>query len=63
VDYSAIKSDLKKNNIHYLTSPNSEKPMKGVNHHLPPGMPVKDIFSILQELGFNIINMRQMMAT
>jgi hypothetical protein len=35
VDYSAIKSYLEKNNLHYFTfSPNSEEPIKEAIHHL-----------------------------
>jgi hypothetical protein len=35
-DYSAMKSCLEKNNLHYFTfSPDSEKPMKAVIRHLP----------------------------
>jgi hypothetical protein len=34
--YSAMKSHLEKNNLQYFTfSPNSEKPIKAVIHHLP----------------------------
>jgi hypothetical protein len=35
-DYSAMKSYLEKNNLHYFTfSPNSEKPIMAVIRHLP----------------------------
>jgi hypothetical protein len=38
-DYSAMKSYLEKNDLHYSTfSPNSEKPMKAVIRHLPSDM-------------------------
>jgi hypothetical protein len=43
-DYSAMKSYLEKNNLQYFTfSPNSEKPIKAVIHHLHPDMPIEDI--------------------
>jgi hypothetical protein len=63
-DYSAMKSYLKKNNLHYFTfSPNSKKPIKATIHHLPPDTPAEDISNSLENLGFNVTNMRQMMAT
>jgi hypothetical protein len=35
-DYSAMKSNLEKNNLQYIIfSPNSEKPIKTVIRHLP----------------------------
>jgi hypothetical protein len=63
-DYSAMKSYLEKNNLYYFTfSPNSEKPIKAIIHHIPPDTPAENISSSLEELAFNIINMRQMTAT
>jgi hypothetical protein len=63
-DYSAMKSYLEKNNLHYFTiCPNSKKPIKAVIHHLPTDTPVEDIFNRLQDLGFNVISVRQMTAT
>jgi hypothetical protein len=61
VDYSAMKSYLEKNNLQYFTfSPNSEKPIKAIIHHLLPDMTVKDISNSPEDLGFNIINVRQL---
>jgi hypothetical protein len=59
--YSAMKSYLEKNNHQYFTfSPNSEKPIKVVISHLPPATPAEDISNSLENLGFNIINVRQL---
>jgi hypothetical protein len=60
-DYSAIKSNIQKNNLQYFTfSPNSEKPIKAVIRHLPPDTPAEVIFNSLENLGFNIIDVRQL---
>jgi hypothetical protein len=64
VDYSAMKSYLEKNDLHYFTfSPNSEKPIKSVIRHLPPDTPAEDFSNSVEDFGFNIINVRHMMAT
>jgi hypothetical protein len=56
-----MKSYLKKNNLQYFTfSPNSEKPIKAVICHLPSDKPAEDISNSLEDLGFNVINMRQL---
>jgi hypothetical protein len=34
--------------------------MKAVIHHLPPDTPVEDISNSLEDLGFNIISVRQL---
>jgi hypothetical protein len=60
-DYSAMKSYLEKNNLHYFAfSPNSEKPLKAVIRHLPPDTPAEDISNSLEDLVFNVINVRQL---
>jgi hypothetical protein len=38
-------------------------PIKAVIRHLPPDVPAEDISNGLEDLGFNVINMRQMTAT
>jgi hypothetical protein len=60
IHYSAIESYLEKNNNYFTSSSNSEKPAKAVICHLPPDTPAEDISSGLEDLGFNVINMRQM---
>jgi hypothetical protein len=63
-EYSAMKSYLEKNNLHYfIFSPNSEKLIKAVVHHLPSDTLAEDISRSLKDFGFNVINMRQMTAT
>jgi hypothetical protein len=58
-DYSVMKSYLEKHNLHYFTfSPNSEKPIKAVISHRPPGTPAEDISNSLEDFGFNDINVR-----
>jgi hypothetical protein len=63
-DYSAMKAYSEKNNLHHFTlSPNSEKPIKSLIHHLSPDTPVEVIVNSLENLGFNFINMKQMTVT
>jgi hypothetical protein len=58
-----MKSYLEKNNLQYFTfSPNSEKPIKAVIRHLTLDTPAEDISNSLENLGFNIINVRQLMT-
>jgi anion-transporting ArsA/GET3 family ATPase len=54
---------MEKNNLQYFTfSQNSEKLIKAVFHHLPPDTPAEDILNSLENLDFNIINVRQLMT-
>jgi hypothetical protein len=57
--YSATKSYLEKNNHYFSFPPNSEKPIKAVIRHLPSSTPAEDISNSLEDLGFNVINLRQ----
>jgi hypothetical protein len=62
-DYSAMKSYLEKNNLHYFTfSPNSEKSVKAIIH-LAPDMRVEEISNNLEGICFDVFNMRYMTAT
>jgi hypothetical protein len=56
-----MKFYLEKNNFHYFTfSPDSEKHIKAVIRHFPLDIvPAEDISSSLENLGFNVINLRQ----
>jgi hypothetical protein len=52
-----------KNNLNYfIFSPNSENPIKAVICHLLPETRAEYISNSLEDLGFNIINVRQMTA-
>jgi hypothetical protein len=63
-DYSVMKSYMDKNNLHYfIFSRNSEKHINAVIRHILPDIPAEDISSSLEDLGFNVINVRQMMVT
>jgi hypothetical protein len=63
-DYSAMKSYLKRNSLHYSTfSLNSKKPIKVVIFHLPPDMSVENISNSLEDLEFDVNNVRQMTTT
>jgi hypothetical protein len=47
-EYSAMKSYLEKNNLHYYTfSQNSKKSIKAAICHFPPDTPAEDIASTL----------------
>jgi hypothetical protein len=60
-DYSAMKFYLEKSNPQYFTfSPNSEKPSNAVIRRLPPDTLADDISSSLEDLGFNVINVRRL---
>jgi hypothetical protein len=64
VDYSLMKSYPEKNNLHYfIFSPDSKKIIKALIRHLPRDMPAEDIFNSIEDLGFNVVNVRQMTAT
>jgi hypothetical protein len=63
-DYSAMKSQLGKNNLYYFTfSPNYEKPTKRVIQRLPTDTLEENISNSLEALGFNHINVKNMTAT
>jgi hypothetical protein len=62
-DFSAIRKHLEKNNLPYFTFfPKSENPIKAVICHLPTNTPVQYISEGLVDLGFDIINVKQMSA-
>jgi hypothetical protein len=63
-DFSAIKEYFNSQNLNYFTLfPKSLKPMKAVIRHLPGNTPAEEIYEGLEELGFDIISVRQMSTT
>jgi hypothetical protein len=63
-DYSAMISYQEKNILHYFTFfPHSEKPIKVVIHHLPPDTPAQDISNGVEDLSYNVNNVKQITAT
>jgi hypothetical protein len=63
-DYSAMKPYLEKNNLHYIyLLPKLRKAHAGNNSSLRQDTPAEDISNSLDNLGFNVINARQMTAT
>jgi hypothetical protein len=62
-NYSAMKSYMEKNSLHYFTfSPNSEEPIKKLILHLPPDTPTEYISNSFEDLGFGVIYVRQMIT-
>jgi hypothetical protein len=61
--YGKLDYLLRDLQYYFNFSPNSEKHIKAVIDHIPPDMPAEDISNSLEDLGFNVINMRQMTAT
>jgi hypothetical protein len=60
-DYSAIRHYLDCQHLNYFTFfPKSEKPIKAVIRHLLADTPAEDISNALVDLGFDIINVKQM---
>jgi hypothetical protein len=63
-DYEAVKSRFTNHNLSYYSFfPKSQKPIKAVIRHLPPYTPAKYISEELENLGFDVINVKQMTTT
>jgi hypothetical protein len=63
-DFQSVKSYFDPNNLSYYSFyPKSEKPMKAVIRHLPHNAPEEDISDGLVSLWFDVINVKQMIAT
>jgi hypothetical protein len=61
IDYLAIKKNLEDKKIHsYIFHPKPLKPIKAVIRHLPGNTAAEDIAKELQELGFDVISVRQL---
>jgi hypothetical protein len=63
-DFSAIKAFFQKENLSsYTFHPKSLKPIKAVIRHLPSLTPAEEIYEALEELGFDIISVKQMTSS
>jgi hypothetical protein len=63
-DFEAVKSHFTNHNLSYYSFfPKSQKPIKAVIRHLPPNTPAKDISEELENLGFEVISVKQMTTT
>jgi hypothetical protein len=59
--FSAIKAFFQKKNLSFYTfHSKSLKPIKAVIRHLPSLTPTEEIYEVLEELGFDIISVKQM---
>jgi hypothetical protein len=60
-DDSAIRHYLESKHLnHYTFFPKSEKPIKAVIRHLLHDTPAEDISNSLNDLAFDVINVKQM---
>jgi hypothetical protein len=63
-DFAAVKSYLETHNLPYFTFyPKSLKPIKAAKRHLTLNTPAQAISDGLMDLGFDIINFKQMSTT
>jgi hypothetical protein len=63
-DYSAIKSFLEKENLHFfIFHPKSLKPFKVVIRRLPSVSPAEEIYEALTDLGFDVMSVKQIMSS
>jgi hypothetical protein len=63
-DFQSVKSHFDSQNLsYYFFFPKSKKPIKAVIRHLPLNTPAEDISDCLVSLGFDIVIVKQMIAT
>jgi hypothetical protein len=63
VDYIATQNILSQKGLtFYIFYTKADKPVKAVSRHLPSNTSSEDITFALQELGYEVINARQMTA-
>jgi hypothetical protein len=61
VDYQAVKAHFDQISLAYFTFfPKSEKPVKAVLRRLPSNTPARDISDGMVDLGFDVVNVKQM---
>lgn len=62
-DYYSIRTQFDKNKLSYFTfHPKGNKPIKFLIRHLPTDTPAEGICNGLQDLGFNVLSVKQMTA-
>jgi hypothetical protein len=60
-DFKAVKSHFTSNSLSYYSFfPKSQKPVKAVIRHLPSNTPAKDISEGLENLGFDVVSIKQL---
>jgi hypothetical protein len=63
-DYSVIQTYVDSQSLNYFTLyAKSEKPIKAVIRHLPADTPAKDISNGLDDLGYDVLSVKQMTTT
>jgi hypothetical protein len=62
-DFQSVKSHFDSQNLSYYSFPKPEKPIKAVIRHLPQNLPAEDISDGLVSLGFDVVSVKQMIAT
>jgi hypothetical protein len=63
-DFEAVKFHFTNNSLSYYSSfPKCQKPIMAVIRHLPSNTPAKDISEGLENLGFDVVSVKQMTTT
>jgi hypothetical protein len=63
-DIKAVKSHFTNNSLSYYSFfPKSQKPIKAVIRHIPSNTSAKDISEGLENLGFDVVSVKQMTTT
>jgi hypothetical protein len=62
-DFETVKSHFANNNLSYYSYSKSQNPIKAVIRHFLPNTPGKNISDGLVNLGFDVINVKQMTMT
>jgi hypothetical protein len=63
-DFEAVKSHFSNNSLSYYSFvPKSQKPIKAVIRNLPANTPAKDISEGMENLGVDVVSVKQMTTT